>query len=111
MTAKAAICKALLLGRVLNIKNGFSLFGVTNIPREVSRSVEKDFGVGLNRRPRTGKTRFGVGCSWFDYRLQARPENIPGIKKMVEYILKIEGEPKTNEQARDQERIKKYLSL
>ena len=32
MTSKAALCKALLDGRVVNIKNGFELFGITNIP-------------------------------------------------------------------------------
>lgn len=111
MTAKAAICKALLRGQTLSIKNGFTLFGVTNIPREIGRQVERDFGVKCDREPQTGVSRYGFPQHWFHYNLKAKPENVEGIKKMVDYVLKIEGEPKTQDQAREQERIKKLLLL
>jgi hypothetical protein len=91
MTSKAALCKALLDGMVVNIKNGFHLFGITNIPREIGRSIERDgsvtknpndngFGVEVSRTEKTGKSRYGQKCEWTDYRLN-RIYNAPGIKK------------------------------
>lgn len=109
MTAKAAICKALLLGRVLNIKNGFTWFGVTNIPREIGRGVERAFNVKCERTNQTGTTRYLQPCEWIDYKLYPTQENLPGIKLMVAYILKEEGDPKTEQVRKEQDRLKKYL--
>ena len=69
-TAKAALAEALLTGHVINIKNCFSMIGITNAPREVSRMIEKDFGVEVSRTPRNGKSRFGGSVTWYDYRLK-----------------------------------------
>lgn len=86
MTSKAALCKALLDGRVLNIKNGFQLLGITNVPREVGRSVERAFGVVVSRTQRDGTSRYGQAVKWVDYRLNRTDYNLEGIKKMEEYI-------------------------
>lgn len=86
MTAKAALCKALLDGKVLNIKNCFSLIGLTNCPREISRMIEKPFGVTVSRTPMDGKSRYGQPVTWVDYRLNVTDYNADGIKKMKEYV-------------------------
>lgn len=88
MNSKAALCKALLDGRVLNIKNGFDLLGITNIPREIGRSVERAFGVQVSRTPKEGQSRYHQKCVWVDYRLNNTEYNKEGIKKMREYISK-----------------------
>jgi hypothetical protein len=41
MTQRAALCQALLNGEKLSIMDGFKKFGITNLPREISRGVEK----------------------------------------------------------------------
>lgn len=100
MNAKTALAKALLDGRVINIKNCFTEIGLTNAPREISRMIEKDFGVEVSRTPRTGKSRYGSPVSWFDYRLNSTDYNRPGIAKMKEYIIKQKSatNPKTTKQ-------------
>lgn len=86
MTSKAALCKALLSGRVLNIKNGFSLLGITNVPREIGRSVERAFGVTVSRTQRDGRSRYKQPVTWIDYRLNFTEYNREGIEKMREYV-------------------------
>lgn len=86
MTSKAALCKALLEGRVLNIKNGFDLLGITNIPREIGRMIERPFNVQVSRTKREGKSRYGQPVIWFDYRLNRTEYNITGIIKMERYV-------------------------
>jgi hypothetical protein len=86
MTATAALAKAFLDGRVLSIKTAFKDFGVTNLPRECGRSIERKFGVQLARVKKEGKTRYGVPCTWYEYRLPATEYNTEGRLKMVEYI-------------------------
>lgn len=112
-TAKAALCKALLAGEVLNIKNCFTLIGLTNAPREISRMIEKPFGVEVSRTPMKGKSKYGQPVSWFNYRLNASEHNYEGMKKMWEYIKLKEGEPmpKTNSEAKQQKNIAQTLSL
>lgn len=86
MTSKAALCKALLEGKVVNIKNGFSWFGITNVPREIGRSVERYFGVVVSRTPMEGKTRYKQDCTWVNYRLNRTEHNKDGIDKMQKYV-------------------------
>lgn len=99
MTSKAALCKALLDRKIVNIMNGFKMFGITNIPREIGRSIERDpkvtgngndsgFGVEVSRTERDGETRYGQPCNWVDYRLNGTEYNQEGIKKMREYVAK-----------------------
>lgn len=86
MTAKAALAKALLDGRVINIKNCFQTIGLTNAPREISRMIEKPFGVTVSRTPMEGKSRYGQPVTWFDYRLSFTDYNAEGIEKMEKYV-------------------------
>ena len=88
MTAKAALCKHLLEGHVLNIKNCFTLIGLTNCPREISRMIEQPFGVIVSRTNMTGESRYGQSVTWTDYRLNRTEMNKPGIEKMKEYVAK-----------------------
>lgn len=88
MTSKAALCKALLEGKIVNIKNGFDLFGITNVPREIGRSVERSFDVEVSRTQMEGKSRYGQPVVWVNYRLNKTEYNAAGIKKMKEYVEK-----------------------
>jgi hypothetical protein len=95
MTAKAALCLHLLKGEVLNIKNVFTMIGFTNCPREISRMVEKPFGVQVSRTRREGKSRYGQPVFWYDYRLNRTDYNAEGIQKMTEYVQSQISNPKT----------------
>lgn len=107
MTAKAALAKALLEGRVINIKNCFETIGLSNAPREISRMIEKPFGVQVSRTQMQGKSRYGQPITWFNYRLNSTEYNKEGIKKMKEYVLQQMGEPKTDQQLK----AKRQLAL
>lgn len=86
MTSKAALIKALLDGKTVNIKNGFELFSITNVPREIGRSVERYFNVKIHRTPREGVSRYKQPCVWVDYKLLKTEENKKGIELMRAYI-------------------------
>jgi len=88
MTAKAALCKALLNGEVLNVKNVFRTIGLTNCAREVSRMVEKPFGVQVSRTHKKGKSKYSQDVTWVDYYLIKSEHNLPGIAKMEDYVEK-----------------------
>lgn len=87
MTAKAALCQLLLEGRVLNVKNCFTLIGLTNCAREVSRMIEQPFSVVVSRTNMQGKSRYEQPVVWVNYRLNKTEQNLDGIEKMREYIL------------------------
>lgn len=86
MTAKAALCMALLEGRVLNVKNCFSEIGYTNIAREIPRLIEKPYNIQVSRTPKEGKNRYGQPVSWINYRLNNSPHNAEGIEKLKAYV-------------------------
>jgi len=98
MNAKSALCKALLSGRIVSIKTGFDDFGITNIPREIGRAIERPrskgqpndhgFGVRVSRVRRFGKSRYKVACTWMEYRLNKTTYNEAGIQKMIAYVKK-----------------------
>lgn len=92
MTSKAALAKALLDGRIVNIKNGFDLFGITNVPREIGRSIERVFNVEITRIDRKGKSKYEQPCVWVDYHLEKNDRNKEGISKMREYLAENMGE-------------------
>lgn len=99
MTAKAALCLHLLKGEVLNVKNVFTMIGLTNASREISRMVEKPFGVVVTRTRMDGKSRYGQSVSWINYRLNRTEYNKEGISKMVLYVeSQMEQNPKTQAQ-------------
>lgn len=86
MTAKAALCMALLEGRVLNVRNCFKEIGMTNIAREIPRCIEKPFGLIISRTPMAGKNRYGTTTNYVNYRLNKSAHNQSGIDRMKEYI-------------------------
>jgi hypothetical protein len=100
MTAKAALAQALLDGRVLNVKNCFQTIGLTNCAREISRMIEKPFGVTVSRTQREGKSKYGQPVTWMDYRLNHTDYNKDGIEKMREYVKQQAGtaNPKTDKE-------------
>lgn len=94
MNAIAAISEALLRGEILTIKTAFKDFGVTNLPREISRGIEKKFGIAVSHVRRDGKTKYKIPCSWYEYRLDPTiEENYDGIKLMRDYVAKNGGKP------------------
>ena len=98
MTAKAALAKALLDGRTLNVKNCFNTIGLTNCSREISRMIEKPFGVIVSRVNRTGKSKYDQPVSWVDYHLNKTEYNKEGIQKMWDYIQSKFESPKAKEE-------------
>lgn len=93
MNAKTALLKILLSGETVNVKTCFRDTGLTNCSREVSRMVEKDFNVKLDRKPQTGKSRYGCTVSWVDYSLPRNDENSKGIMLIAKYIQENNGNP------------------
>jgi len=89
MTAKCALGLAFLEGRIINIKNCFETIGLTNAPREVSRMIEKPFGIIISRQEMVGSSRYGQRVTWVNYRLNRQADyNQEGIKKLREYCAK-----------------------
>jgi len=87
MTQKAAICIALLQGDVLSIMTAFKQFNCTNLPREISRSVEKEFGVQISRTKRVFVSDYGEPGFFYQYRLNRDADyNQIGIAKMKESV-------------------------
>lgn len=85
MNATTAIGMAFLKGEVLTIKTAFRDFGITNLPRECGRLIERKFGLKLARVRKDGKTRYGIPCSWNEYRLPDTEYNKLGRAKLIEY--------------------------
>ena len=86
MNQKAALCAALLAGETLSIMDGFKKLGITNLPREISRSIEGDFLVIVSRTPKTKRTRYGTKCHYYEYSLPKNWANKAGIEKMQAYV-------------------------
>lgn len=95
MTQIAAISKALLSGESLSIMDGFHRFACTNLPREISRSIEKKFGCTISRLPINFKSKDGKHSGvYYQYRLNPRINgNAEAIKKMTQYILEQNANP------------------
>lgn len=88
MNARAAISKALLQGRSITIKTSFIDFGITNLPREISRTIEQVFLIQVDKTKKTGVTKFKEPCYWYEYKLdQTKESNFEGIEKMKAYVL------------------------
>lgn len=86
MTQKASIALALLKGEILSIRDGFDRFACTNLPREISRSIEKDFGVLISKTPTKFISRDNQSGHYYTYRLPKTQYNALGIKKMLKYV-------------------------
>lgn len=87
MTQTAAITKSLLEGNVLSIMNGFKLFSCTNLPREISRSVEQKFGCIVSRTKVDFTSKYGQKGIYYQYRFNPLIEgNSDAAIKMREYV-------------------------
>lgn len=102
MNAKTALLKILLSGKTVNVKTCFRDTGLTNAARECSRMVEAPFGVKLDRKPQTGKSRYGCTVSWVDYSLPRNDENSKGIMLIAKYIQENNGNPKSGAKTKKQ---------
>lgn len=89
MNKTVSLCKSLLEGDVLSILNGFTRLHITNIPREIGRSIERKFNVKVDRKRIDHKDKFDNPSCYYEYRLLRTEENKEGIKKMEEYISSI----------------------
>lgn len=94
MNQISALCKCLLSGKVISIKNAYFDYGISNIAREIGRSIERKFDVEVDRTHRVGKSRYGTAINWVDYKLNQTTRNQKGIKKMAEYIISQKGNSK-----------------
>lgn len=108
MTSKAALCIALLRGDVVSIRSGFNNFGITNIPREIGRSIKRAFDVEVSKVMKESENRYGCYCCWAEYRLNKTEYNKPGIQKMRAYV---KGELKNRPAAKTQAQEKTYKQL
>lgn len=103
MTQIAAIAMSLLRGEVITIYDGFKRFDCTNLPRELSRSIEQKFGVEVSRVKKEFKSSFeGKPGYYYQYRLNNTQFNEKGIEKMREYIRSQRGTttpPRTEKEA------------
>jgi hypothetical protein len=106
MTAKAALCYHLLKGDVLTIGSAFKIIGITNLPREIGRSIERieegGFGVTVSKVNHDGKNRYGSECRWNEYHLNKSDHNAAGIEKMKVYL---------REQAKGHPNEKEFLKV
>ena len=104
MTQICAIAIALLNGETMTIGDGFYKFHCSNIPREISRSIEKKFSVKVSRDKKEFKSVYdGKPGYYYRYRLNKTDQNKEGIERMREYIKSQLGElppPKTDKQAK-----------
>lgn len=104
MTQTAAIAAALLRGDVLSIMSGFKMFACSNLPREISRSIEAKLGVEVSRVKKDFVSQYGQSGYYFEYRLNRTPYNEEGIQKMKKYLKEHRGttlsHPKTEKQAK-----------
>lgn len=114
MTSKCALAIVLLQGDIVNIRNIHQLTGFTNAAREIGRCIERDsgkgnigFGVTVSRSKMEGKNRFGIYSTWNNYRLNKSAHNLPGIKKMAKYVIQEIGEPKTEQQRKIVNQLKR----
>lgn len=85
MNAITALGLAFLRGDVITIKTAFRDYGISNLPREVGRSIERKFGLEITKVKKTGKSRYGVPCYYYQYRLPKTDYNAEGIKKLMKY--------------------------
>jgi hypothetical protein len=90
----AHLVKALISGEVITIMDGFKRFGITNIPREISRLVEQKFEVTVSRDRVEFKTDLGLPGFYFRYRLNFIESNVLGIQRMHDYLQEYFPTPK-----------------
>ncbi len=78
----------------MNIKNGIDLLGISNVPREIGRSIERlpdgkgsnGFGVTVSKKQMQGTSRYNRPSIWVNYKLEKTEANKKGIEKMRIYV-------------------------
>lgn len=104
MTQICAIAIALLNGDTMTIADGFHKFHCSNLPRELSRSIEQKFGVIISKDKKEFKSIYDERPGYYyRYRLNKSDVNKEGIERIREYIKSQIGElppPKTDKQAK-----------
>lgn len=104
MTQIAAIAYSLLKGDVLTIMDGFKKFACSNLPRELSRGIEKKFDLFISRDKVTFVSQYGQSGYYYRYRLNRSPRNKAGIELLQQYVKEQLGAreaPKTSQQAKE----------
>lgn len=99
MNKKCGLIKTLLDGDTINVSNSIRLTGYSNPAREISREIEKPFGVRVQKTPIESTDRYGNYATWNNYKLFHTPGNAEGIGKMRTYLAENMGEyrPKKKE--------------
>lgn len=87
-TAKAALAYSLLKGQTINVKNCFSLFGLTNAAREIPRMIERPFNLSVTRTQQEGASRFGQKSVWMDYSLNKARQSPEALQALQSYVEK-----------------------
>lgn len=82
----AHLCYDLINGKTVSIKTGFNDYGITNIPREISRAVEQRFGVVVDKQRKKDKTKYGFPVTWFEYKLIRSRQPKEALEKIYAYI-------------------------
>lgn len=114
MTSIAAMGAALLRGDTLSIMDGFRLFSISNLPREISRSIEQKFHLRVSRDQVNYISKNGVPGYYYRYRLNRTEQNKEGINKLKAYVKKemqSEPPPKTDKEAKRQKNTQTLLKL
>lgn len=89
-SANYHLAKHLLNGKSVSIKTGLMLFGMSCIPREIGRGIEKKFGVTCDRKRIDFTSRYKHTGFYFEYTLKETKANKEGIKLMRKYIASYE---------------------
>lgn len=86
---KSMIVQALLNGETLSIMTAFKMFGSTNLPRELGRSVihpVTGFNAKILKRQVDFTSRYGHSGYYFEYQLEVSERNKEAIDRMKEYL-------------------------
>jgi len=95
MTQVCAIAFSYLKGESNSIMTAFQKFYCTNLPRENGRSIERKFGIKLQKVVVNFKSTYGRPGQYFRYTLLKTRENKEGRQRMIEYCKKQLSNPKT----------------
>ena len=86
MNQVCKIASSLLNGEAISILTGFQKFFITNVPREIGRSIERKFLVKIDKRQKNFVNADGESGYYFEYRLLYNKENAEGIERMKAYV-------------------------
>lgn len=107
MTQVCAIAFSYLKGESNSIMTAFEKFNCTNLPRENGRSIERKFGVSLQKVPVPFTSTYGHKGEYYRYTLLRTRENKDGREKMKKYCLEQLANPKTDKELK----MKKAIEL